>query len=122
VCRHEIETKNTNKSKKGGPRPPRVLPVVFLSPRSHSTSVSSRESTCRCHARGKVSSQTCQHMFISLWAVTMNDPMVIIHCYMDSRRLYELVDVKNILVCALEVNILNVHIFARGEILGFTQD
>ena len=42
----------------------------------------------------------------------MNDPMVIIHCYMDSRRLYELIDVKNILVRALEVYILNVHVFA----------
>jgi len=52
-------------------------------------------------------------MFVSLWAVTMNDPMVIIHCYMDSRCLYKLVDVKNMLVRALEVDILNVHIFAH---------
>ena len=52
-------------------------------------------------------------MFVSLWAVTMNDPMVIIHCYMDSRHLYELNDVKNILVRALEVNILNVYVFAH---------
>ena len=43
----------------------------------------------------------------------MNDLMVITHCYMDSRRPYELNDVKNILVRALEVDILNVHVFAH---------
>ena len=45
----------------------------------------------------------------------MNDPRVMTHCYMDRRRLYELISVKNILVRALEVEILNVHVFTHKQ-------
>jgi hypothetical protein len=33
-------------------------------------------------------------------------------CYIDRGRLYELSGVKNISVCALEVEIISVHVFA----------
>ena len=36
-------------------------------------------------------------------------------CYMDIGRLYELNDVKNIVLCGLEVEIINVHVFAHNH-------
>jgi len=38
---------------------------------------------------------------------------VVGHCYIDRGRLYELNGVKIITLCALEVEIINVHVFTR---------
>ena len=35
------------------------------------------------------------------------------HCYIDRGRLYELIGVKNMFPCALEVEIINEHVFAH---------
>ena len=45
--------------------------------------------------------------------MTMVGPMVIIHCYMDRGRLYELNGIKIIVLCALEVETINVHVFTH---------
>ena len=46
----------------------------------------------------------------------MSEPRVITHCYMDRRRLYEFIGVKNILLRALEVEILNVYVFTHKHV------
>ena len=38
---------------------------------------------------------------------------VVVHCYLDRGRLYELNGVKIITLCALEVEIISVHILTR---------
>ena len=47
------------------------------------------------------------------WVVTLVRLMAIIHCYMDSGHLYKLNGVKKFVLCALEVDIINVHVFTR---------
>lgn len=50
---------------------------------------------------------TCSYHF---WAVTINELMVIIHCYIDRRHLYKRNGVKIIASGTLQVEIINIHV------------
>ena len=53
---------------------------------------------------------TCSY---SLWKMIGVALMLVLHCHIDIGHLYELNYVKNITLCGLEVDILNVHVFAH---------
>jgi len=47
------------------------------------------------------------------WAVTMNELSIIMHCYMDRGCMYERNGVKKIVLCGLQVEIINIHVFTH---------
>ena len=53
---------------------------------------------------------TCLYLICTLIVVNLRD---MIHCYIDRGRLCELNSVKIIILCALQVEIINGHVFTR---------
>lgn len=67
---------------------------------------------CRRRCKREAMSQTCQHMFAPLWATT-GVGLVTGHCYIDRVHLCEHNGVKIIVLCILEVEILNIQVHAH---------
>ena len=110
----EIELKSPNIVDNGGLRPPLCCQYTFLSLRLRCGRVSSLKLDVvvitRVQSHGDKHVNTCLY---HCWAVAADRLMVVIHYYVDRQRLYECNGVKIIVLCGLQVEIINIHVFTH---------
>ena len=111
---HEIELKSPNIASRGVPDPQSVASMLFCHLDQgvwpHQQPQVSVVVVARVQSHGDKHVNTCLY---HCWAVTADEFMVVIHCYIDRQRLCKRNGVKVIVLCGLQVEIINIHVFTH---------